>query len=248
MSTDLILYESADGIATITLNRPEKRNAMSGAMCDQLAAAWQRFDASPEDRVAIFTAAGTGVFSAGADLTDPPQHLWKAVPNVGLPLEKPVIAAVGGSVIGGAVTMTMMCDLCVAAEDTRFIYPEAKVGVALGMISAVAARMPHKVAMELMLLGDPIDARRAHDVGFVNRVVPAGTQREAARAMAATLAGNAPLVLSMLKQLVGETLPKSPVETLYATQRRVERVLGSEDAKEGLAAFRERRAPRYTGR
>lgn len=248
MDDPAILYESADGIATITLNRPAQRNAMSGALCDELAAAWWRFHDSTEDRVAIFTSSGDTIFSAGADLKDPPQHLWKAVPGVGVPLTKPVIAAVAGSVIGGAVTMTVMCDLCVAADNTRFIYPEAKVGVALGMISAVAARMPHKMAMELMLLGDPIGAQRAYEVGFVNRVVPAGRQLEAAHAMARTLAGNAPLVLGMLKELVRETLPKSPVETLYATQRRVERVLSSDDAREGLAAFREKRAPRYTGR
>ncbi|MBL8385212.1 MAG: enoyl-CoA hydratase/isomerase family protein [Burkholderiales bacterium] len=247
MEEPLVRYDAADGIAVITIDRPAKRNALSVQVCDQLEAAWQRFAASDGDRVAILTATGDEIFTAGADLNAPPPEFWKAVPGIGVPVPKPVIAAVAGLVIGGGVSMTMMCDLCVAAENTRFVYPEARVGVALGMISAVAARMPHKIAMELMLLGEPIDARRAHEVGFVNRIVPVGEQLAAAQQMGRTLAASAPLVLSMLKEMVGETLPTSPVEAMYAARRRVARVLDSADAKEGLAAFREKRPPRYTG-
>ena len=121
MDQGKIHYESADGIALITIDRPAKRNALSGPMCDALHAAWRRFAASEQDRVAILTAAGNDVFTAGADLNDPPPRFWEAVPNVSVPVAKPIIAAVAGPVVGGGVTFVAMSDLCVAAENTTFI-------------------------------------------------------------------------------------------------------------------------------
>ena len=248
MSAGEIRYESADGIATITIDRPAKRNALTSAMCEDLHAAWRRFAASDEERVAILTAAGNDVFTAGADLNDPPPRFWQAVPNVGVPVSKPIVAAVSGLVVGAGVTMVAMSDLCVASASTRFIYPEAKVGIAVGLVSSVAARIPHKVAMELMLLGETVTAERAYQVGLVNRIVPPGEQLAAARAMATTLAANAPLVLGMLKDMVLETVPRSPIERMYLAQRAVDRVLQSEDAREGPLAFREKRPPDFRGR
>jgi enoyl-CoA hydratase/carnithine racemase len=248
MSETLVKYESAGGIAVITVDRPAKRNALSVELCRQLHEAWQRFDGSESDRAAILTATGDEVFTAGADLKDPPPKFWQAVPGVGVPLEKPVIAAVAGLVIGAGVAITVMCDLCVAAANTRFVYPEAKVGIAAGMITAIAGRVPHKIALELMMLGEPVTAERAYQVGFVNRVVPVGQQLAVARQMAQTLAESAPLVLRMFKRMVNETLPHSPVETMYAAQRSIEQIMQSEDAKEGLLAFREKRRPGFKGR
>jgi enoyl-CoA hydratase len=248
MSQEEIRYESADGVATITIDRPAKRNALSGPMCDALHAAWQRFAASEEDRVAILTGAGNDVFTAGVDLNDPPAHFWQAVPNVSVPVPKPIIAAVAGPVVGGGVTFVAMSDLCVAADNTRFIYPEAKVGIAAGLIASIAVRIPHKLAMELLLLGDAIDVTRAHQIGLVNRIVPAGEQVTVARTMAKTIAGNAPLVVGMLKQLALETIPRGPVEQMYRAQQAVDRVRQSEDAKEGPRAFREKRKPNFRGR
>lgn len=240
-------YCSTDGIARITIVRPAKRNALTAAMCDQLHAAWLRFQASAEDRVAVLAAEGD-TFCAGADLRAPPPQFWRAMPAVAVNLDKPVIAAVQGAVVGGAVAMVTFCDLCVAAEDARFIYPEARVGVAQGMISAITARIPHKIAMELMLLGEPISARRAYEAGFVNRVVPAAEVLDTALAMAATLAKSAPLVLGLLKRLADRTVPHSPAESACALQAEVQTVLTSADAAEGLAAFRDKRPPRFDGR
>lgn len=248
MTAGRIRYEAADGIAVITIDRPAKRNALTSTMCDELHAAWQRFAASDEQRAAILTAAGDDAFTAGADLDDPPPHFWRAVPNVGVPVAKPIIAAVSGRVVGAGVTMVAMSDLCVAAAGTTFVYPEAKVGIALGLVSSIACRIPHKLVMELLLLGEAVDAERAHQVGLVNRVVGAGRHVAAARDMAATIAASAPLVVGMLKDMVLETLPRGPVERMYATQRAVDRVLQSEDAREGPRAFREKRPPRFTGR
>jgi enoyl-CoA hydratase len=248
MPQDEIRYESADGIALITIDRPAKRNALSAAMCDTLHAAWRRFAASEEDRVAILTAAGNDVFTAGADLNDPPPRFWEAVPNLSVPVSKPIIAAVAGPVVGGGVTFVAMCDLCIAAENTRFVYPEAKVGITGGVISAIAARIPYKIAMELLLIGDAMDVTRAHQVGLVNRIVPAGEQLAVAKTIARTIADNAPLVVGVLKDMALRTIPRSPVEEMYLTQQAVERIRHSADAKEGPLSFREKRKPNFRGR
>jgi enoyl-CoA hydratase/carnithine racemase len=248
MPEDNIHYESADGIALITIDRPAKRNALSGTMCDALHAAWQRFAASDQDRVAILTGYGNDVYTAGADLNDPPPRFWEAVPNLSVPVAKPIIAAVAGPVVGGGVTFVAMCDLCVAAENTRFVYPEAKVGISGGVISAIAARIPYKIAMELLLIGEAMDVARAHQIGLVNRVVPAGEQVTVAKSMARVIADNAPLVVELLKDMALKTIPRSPVEEMYLTQHAVERVRLSEDAKEGPLSFRQKRKPNFRGK
>lgn len=239
-------YSAQDGVATIRINRPAKRNAITGAMCEQLRAAWLRFKES-EDRVALLCAQGD-TFTAGADLTNPPADFWRAVPDVGLDIGKPVIAVVQGPVIGMGVTMLAFCDLCVAADDARFIYPEAKVGVAMGLITAIGARIPHKMAMELMLLGGPITAQRAYEVGFVNRVVPRGQEMACAMELALRIAASAPLVIKLLKDLTQQTLAHSPVETMYRTNAHTLQVQRSADAAEGLLAFKEKRAPKFVGK
>jgi enoyl-CoA hydratase len=248
MTESLVRYESQDGVAVITIDRPAKRNALSVDLCRQLYEAWHRFNEDEADRVAIITAAGDDVFTAGADLKEPPGNFWQAVPGVGVELEKPVIAAVSGLVIGGGVAMVVMCDLCVAAANAKFIYPEARIGIAAGMITALAGRIPHKAAMELMMLGEPLEAERAYQIGLVNRVVPVGQALPAARQMAGTLAAAAPLVLWMVKRAVLDTLPRSPVQTMYAMQRDIDGVMRSEDAREGIEAFKQKRQPRFTGR
>lgn len=246
MSDGSIRVHSADGITTLTIDRPAKRNAMTAAMCEQLRAALEAFR-DGDDRAAIIAAEGE-VFTAGADLTNPPSQFWKALPEVGVDVRKPVIAAVDGPVIGLGVVLVAFCDLCVASRRARFVYPEARVGVAAGLVSSLAARVPHKIAMELMLLGEPIEAQRAYDVGFVNRVVEPGQALAEARRLAEPLTRSAPLVLELLRRMVGDTLPRSPIESMYRAQLAAERVSASDDAREGLAAFREKRAPRFTGR
>jgi enoyl-CoA hydratase len=246
MSEGAIDTRSSDGITVVTINHPAKRNAMSAAMCSDLRRAWETFRDS-DDRVAILTAQGD-IFTAGADLRDPPSQFWKALPDVGVEIGKPVIAALNGPVIGLGVAMVAFCDLCVASRQSRFIYPEARVGVAAGLISSIATRIPHKVALELMLLGEPISAQRAYEVGLVNRLTEPGAQLEEALQMAGILSRSAPLVLRLLKQMVRETLPRSPIESMYLAQFQAEQVLHSQDAQEGLAAFREKRQPRFTGK
>jgi enoyl-CoA hydratase len=242
----IILYDSRDGIAEITINRPEKYNILTHEVLAALYDAWVRFNES-SDRVAILTGAGDKAFTAGANLKDIPHDLWRAVPGIGVKVEKPVIVAAAGAVVGGGLVFVQMADLAVAAENTVFSYPEAKVGYSGGLISSLAARIPHKIVMELLLLGGSIDARRAYEVGLVNRVVPTGRQLEAAREFARQIAANAPLVLSMLKNFVGQVMPKGPTELAAIARSSVEAINASDDFREGIAGFLEKRPPAFTG-
>jgi enoyl-CoA hydratase/carnithine racemase len=241
-----VTYESRDRIAIITINRAEKKNSLSKEVVNELNASWIRFNASG-DRVAVLTGAGDSAFSAGADLNDIPHDLWRGVPGVGVAVDKPVIGAAAGWVVGGALALLQYTDLLVAAENAKFVYPEAKVGFAGGLIASLSARIPHKIAMELLLLGEPVSAQRAYEAGFVNKVVPVGQQLDAALEYAAKLAASAPLVLAMLKRFVGQTLPKGPTEAAGIARRQVDEVTFSADIEEGIAAFKAKRTPNFQG-
>ena len=242
-----VTYDVDGQVAIVRIKRPEKKNAINRAVAIGLHAAWQRFNASDE-RVAILAGEGDEAFTSGADLSDLPE-LWRCVPGVGVIVDKPIIAATSGYCIGGGMILVQACDLCVAAESTQFIYPEARLGFSGGMIAGMAARVPHKIAMEVMLLGNPMSAARAYEIGYVNRVVADGTHIQAALEMARELAKNAPLVLAMLKRFVCEqVLPRGPSELMGAALREVDRINTSDDFREGIASFREKRKARFSGR
>lgn len=241
------LTDFDDGTTLIAINRPEKRNAICAQTAIELQQAFAAFDASPQ-RVAVITGTGDEAFSGGADLTNVPE-LWRCIPTVGITTEKPIIAAVAGHCVGGAMVLTMMCDLLVAAENARFSYPEAAVGFTGGMIAGLAARIPHKVAMELLLLCRPMDAQRAYNVGFANEIVPKGRQVERALEMAREMAGFAPLVLRTLKRFVNEgVMPQGPSERMAKANRDLAIVRDSLDGQESLRAFKEKRRPKFQGR
>ena len=242
----LVKVNSSEGITTITMARPEKRNALTQELCDGLYEAYRAFEAG-DDQVAVLQADGPA-FCVGADLKDPPAAMWKAVPDVSYKLTKPVVAATQGWVIGGGICLVMTCDLLVAADTTKFMYPEAKVGVFGGLMPGIVSRMPHKVAMELLLLGEEISAERAYDVGFVNKVVPLGDERKEAHRMAKVIAQSAPLVIRTLRDFANQTLPRGPAEIFVPERYKLEKIAGSEDRKEGAAAFREKRPARFKGR
>jgi enoyl-CoA hydratase/carnithine racemase len=243
----VVTIEQRGPISIVRINRPEKMNAISAAVAVELQRAFQAFDAAADQRVAILSAAGDRAFTAGADVTDLPE-LWRAIPGVGFQTDKPIIAATSGWCVGGGIVVVMMCDLMVSAESTIFYYPEAKLGVTGGMISSLVSRMPHKLAMEMMLLCSKVSAQRAYEVGFVNRVVPNGTHEAEALAMAEQMLDSAPLVIGTLKRLAAEVLPVGPVERMVAVSQTLGRVRASEDMQEGIRAHKERRKPVFRGR
>jgi enoyl-CoA hydratase/carnithine racemase len=246
--SDVITYKSDNGVAVITINRPERMNRLDNAIMDGLREAWIKFMATPEDRVAVLTGAGDKAFCAGADLADPPRGLYFGIPGIGVDVDKPIIAAVAGWCVGGGMVLTTMCDLMIAADNAKFTYPEVKVGFSGGLITNLVTRIPHKIAMELLLIGDTIDAQRAYEVGYANKVVPVAELMPTAMEWARKIAANAPLPTKFIKQWTNETLPKGPTEIAGIARVRVEEIDNSQDWIEGRNAFREKRPPQFKGK
>lgn len=248
MTDDLVLYESKDRIATITINRPQQLNALSSGVVAGLKSALIRFNQS-DDSCAII-GAGERAFTAGADLRDPPRdpELWECMPGVGVDVDKPLIAAVSGYCAGGGCVLVQYCDLAVATESADFFYPEAQVGFCGGLIAGLAARVPYKVAMEFMLTGKHYSAQRAYEVGMVNQVVPNGQHIEGAVEYAKILRDSAPLVITMLKRFIrNAVMPKGPSEQAGIARRDLLAITRSQDQQEGGRAFREKRKPVFKG-
>jgi enoyl-CoA hydratase len=244
----VLVENNADGTTLITINRPERRNAICAETALLLQKAFQEFERSTTQRTAVLTGAGDEAFSSGADTGNFPE-LWRCIPTVGFESTKPIISAVGGWCVGGALVLAMMSDLMVAAENAKFSYPEARLGFTGGIIAGLAARIPHKVAMELMLLCRVLDPQRAYAIGLVNEVVPVGQQVPAALKMAREMAGFSPLVLKTLKRFVTEdVLAQGPSEKSGRAQRALTEVRESEDGNEARLAVKEKRKAIYKGR
>jgi E-phenylitaconyl-CoA hydratase len=254
-----VLYERDGHVATITYNRPEALNAITGEVRRDLNAAWERFRAEEDAWVAIVTGSGRA-FCAGADTKDGagaagtwPGSFWE-IPTInsfesGLELWKPTIAAVNGYCLGYGLTAAMACDFLIASDRAEFGFPEVRLGVPT-IVGAL--RTPAKIgwanAMELLLTGDRIDAARAHEVGLAWRVVPHDQLMAEARGLADRLVQAAPLAARATKEMAarGQRLPWLEAVRFGETMRRV--AAGTEDAREGWQAAREGRAPRWQGR
>jgi enoyl-CoA hydratase len=250
-----VLVDVADGIMTVTLNRPEAKNAANRAVAVGVAAAMDQLDSDDSIRVAIITGAG-GTFCAGMDLKafvsgEMPMvegrgfaGLTEATPR------KPLIAAVEGYALAGGLELAISCDLIVTADNARFGIPEVKRGLAAaaGGLMRLPRQIPPRVAMELAITGDFITAQRAYELGLVNQIVPAGTALEGAKALAARIVANGPLAVAVSKQVILESADWSSTEMWKKQQDLVMPIFGSEDAMEGSIAFAEKRAPNWKGK
>lgn len=257
--TEPVGYEQDGHVVTITYQRPEALNAINGAMRQGLNAAWERFRDDPDAWVAIVTGAGRA-FCAGADLKDGAGAVgtwtgtfWE-IPTLnsfesGWEIFKPTIAAVNGPCIGYGLTAAAHCDFLLAAESATFAYPEVRIGVPT-IVGAL--RLPPRIgwqhAMELLLLGDPVDARRALEMGLAWKVVADDELMDEARALADRLCRGAPLAQRAVKEVAtrGRELPWLDAVRFGETMRRV--ALATDDAREGLEATAEGRPPRWSGR
>jgi (E)-benzylidenesuccinyl-CoA hydratase len=257
--TPLVLYERDGHVATITYNRPEKLNAITGAVRTELNAAWEQFRDDEEAWVGIVTGAGKA-FCVGADLVDGagaagtwPGSFWE-IPTInsfesGLEVWKPTIAAVNGYCLGYGLTAVSACDFVIAADDAQFGMPEVRLGVPT-IVGAM--RLPRRLnmqdALELLLTGDRIDAERALEIGLAWKVVPRDQLRAEAHALADRLCQGAPLAVRAVNEIAhrGSNVPWEDAVRMGEAMRRL--VGASDDAKEGMQAAREGRDPRWTGR
>jgi enoyl-CoA hydratase/carnithine racemase len=250
-----VTYEVENGVAWLTIDRPEARNALSAEVRAGLWDGVRRFNADDDAAVLVLTGAGDKAFCAGGDLAEmasaalevpPPDFLPQFGRNIAI--DKPTIAAVNGIAYGGGLLLAQNCDLVVAAENARFAISEAKVGRGAPWAAPLPLLVPPRIAMQLLLTGDPIDAARAHEVGLVNQVVPLADLREAAQALAERIAANAPLSVRAAKKTV-RLVAELPLGSAFDQAEELwAPVYRSADAQEGPAAFRDKRTPVWQGR
>ncbi|CAH2031923.1 enoyl-CoA hydratase-related protein [Trichlorobacter ammonificans] len=259
MSYETLLTELSEGVATITVNRPSAMNAMTTVTLRELDDAVRTMNAAKEVRAIIITGAGEKAFIAGGDiallrdmgpleareLAQLAQGLCSAIEQGGTP----VIAAVNGYALGGGCELAMSCDIRIAAETARFGQPEVNIGILPGF--GGSQRLPRLVgkgrALEMILTGDMIDAQEAYRIGLVNRVVPAAELMATARELARKLAAKSPLALRLCKEAVMNGVEMELTQACRYEAELFAVSFGTEDQKEGMSAFLEKRPARFTG-
>lgn len=248
---------SIDGhVARVRLNRPQALNAITPEMDDLLADAWQTINSDPDVWVAVLSAEGERAFCAGADVKG--EHaprrvaLGGGITGVGGPLlqvEKPLIVAVQGYVLGGGFEIAMCGDIVVAADTTQFGIPEIKAGIIgeAGIMHRAIRQLPHRVALAMILTGERLPAERAYALGLVNEVVPSASLQEATQRWTEKLLAVSPLAARAAKQAV-LSRASEPLEVALSTRYEpIEEYAFSADVEEGRRAFAERRAPSWSG-
>ena len=261
MPDDSVLYQVADtGVATITLNEPDSRNALSTTLLTGLVAALERARDDDAVRCVVLASSHDRVFSAGGDLggfadevalvhkhfgSERFVTLFRLIGELG----KPTVCAARGQVLAGALGIALACDLIIASEDATFGTPEINVGVFPFMIMALIYRnVPRKKVNELLLLGERIDAAQARECGIVNRVVPASGFDEAVDEWATKLAAKSPVLMRLGKDAMFRQQDMALVDALEYLHAQLTIALSTEDIREGVAAFFEKREPKWTGR
>jgi enoyl-CoA hydratase len=253
-----LLRERQGHVEILTINRPEARNAINGAVSRGFVAAFDELEADDDCWVVIVTGAGDKAFSAGMDLKAfaagevgdimGAKGGFAGITQRDFP--KPIIAAVNGSALAGGCEIMLACDLVVAVEEAKFGIPEVKRGLIAGGggLIRLPKRLPAAIALELALTGDSIDADRALALGLINRVVPADQLMAASMALAETIADNAPLAVRASKRVMKQAAEVPEAEGWVLNSAAVPEVFGSADAMEGPIAFAEKRKPNWSGK
>ena len=255
---DEVLRERRGQVEILTINRPEARNAINGAVSAGVSAALDELADDPAVAVVVLTGSGDKAFSAGMDLKA--FAAGEGASIIAAPggfagittrdFPKPIIAAINGSALAGGCEIMLACDLVVAAEHATFGVPEVKRGLiaGAGALIRLPKRLPAAVALELALTGDPIDAHRAQALGLVNRVVPAERLMDEALELAGRIAANAPLAVRYSKQVMKKAGDVPEAEGWKINDAACSVVFSSADAMEGPVAFAEKRPPNWQGR
>lgn len=251
--TDAVLTEVRGNVLIVTLNRPEAKNAANKALAEGVAAAMDRLDSDNDLRVGIITGAG-GTFCSGMDLKgflagERPYVAGRGFAGLTeAPPRKPLIAAVDGYALAGGFEIALACDMIVANVDSKFGIPEVKRGLAAaaGGLVRLPRQIPQRLAMELALTGDFISAARAYDMGLINRIVP-GVALDGALELAEAISANGPLAVAASKQVIREQQDWSQADQWAKQMELTAAVFSSNDAREGAAAFAQKRAPNWTG-
>ncbi len=253
---DAVLFDARDdGIAIITLNRPETRNALSKDIRAGLFEAWDRFERDPALHIAILTGAGDKAFCAGGDLKEmvatgmqvPPRDMFP-LPYDTVELSKPTIAAVNGVAFAGGWMIAQACDLCVASSSAKFAVTEVKVGRSSPWASPLIHMIPQRIMMEILLTGKPITAQRAYEIGLVNRLAEPDALMNAALELAGEILDGAPLSVKAARETVMLSTEMGRSAALQAARHASELCYHSEDAQEGPRAFAQKRRPNWQGR
>lgn len=251
---ETVSYEVRDRVAIITLRRPDKLNAMNHAMREAIVAAFKRFDSDGNVAVAILTGEGRA-FCAGADLKEMADTAFGAPPSASIPhlgrtfhVSKPTIAQVNGVAYAGGFLLAQMCDLCTASEDAEFGLTEVRWGRGAPWATPLIWMLPQRIMMELLITGQPMPARRAYELGFVNRISSSERLAEETMALAQVIVANAPLGVKAGRRITYLATEMGRSAALPLSDLCFEEAYSSEDALEGPRAFRERRPPRWQGR
>jgi enoyl-CoA hydratase len=257
---ETLLVDVQDGVGTVTLNRPEVRNALNQTMMGEIEAALRALEADAAARVIVLRGAGEKAFCAGADLRgvgDRGTTLQARESFGGLArtleamarMRTPIIARVHGYALAGGCGLAAGCDIVVAADDAVFGLPEIKVGLLpLIVMAPILRAVGRKRAMLMILSGEQVSAREAHEMGLVSRVVPRAELDEAVGRLARTLAGYSPAALGLAKEAAATVSEMDYGGALRYLRELITLVALSDDAREGIAAFFEKRPPRWTGR
>jgi 3-hydroxypropionyl-coenzyme A dehydratase len=257
---DELLYEVSDGVATVTLNRPEQRNALNGELLSALVDGVKRARDDAEVRVVVLTGAGDKVFCAGADLggfaaevplvekhfaSDLFLEFFRLMPRLG----KPSLCAANGHVLAGGMGLALSCDLLIAKEGARFGTPEINVGAFPYMIMSIIYRnVPRKKVNEMMLLGEQISAEEAVTYGLANKVVPAGEFEAAVDQWATKLAAKSPVLMRLGHDAMHRQQDMALDDALEFLRSQLSLTFSTEDIQEGVKAFFEKRDPEWKGR